>query len=182
MSENIHTLKITSLICNNPITKLSNDYNSKLIQKFNENFNTDESYVFLASFYTYLHYDSEKDFVIDLDSVWKWVGFSRKDHAKSLIEKNFERDSDYIINFAPALEEAKIDNRGGLNKEIILMNINTFKMFCLLAKTDKSLMIKKYYIKLEKDNKSYYFGSIASIVQHFFPYVSGDVDRAISKK
>ena len=34
--------------------------------------------LFVSSFYCYLNYDKNKDFVIDLDNVWKWLGFSNK--------------------------------------------------------------------------------------------------------
>jgi 3-hydroxyisobutyrate dehydrogenase-like beta-hydroxyacid dehydrogenase len=36
-----------------------------------------------------------------LDSVWKWLGFSRKDHCKTVIEKHFSKDVDYIITSLP---------------------------------------------------------------------------------
>ena len=39
--------------------------------------------------------DSKKDFVIDFDTVWKWVGFMRKDSAKKVLEKHFVSDVDY---------------------------------------------------------------------------------------
>ena len=42
------------------------------------------------------------------------------------------------------------DNRGGSNKEKILMTINTFKKFCLKADTKKADDIHNYYIKLEE--------------------------------
>ena len=38
---------------------------------------------------------------------------------------------------------------GKNNKESILLNINTFKLICLLAGTEKAKQIYKYYIKLE---------------------------------
>ena len=40
--------------------------------------------------------NSNTDFVIDLDSVWKWIGFSTKSNAKRLLEKQFVIDNDYI--------------------------------------------------------------------------------------
>jgi len=40
-------------------------------------------------------------------------------------------------------------SHGGNNKETILLNINTFKLLCLKADTEKSKEIHKYYIKLE---------------------------------
>ena len=82
-------LDIVKLIENNPITKLSNDYNVKLLTKIKENFTDFEQHLFLSSFYCYLNCDPKKDFVIDLDNVWKWLGFSQKVNAKTLLEKQF---------------------------------------------------------------------------------------------
>lgn len=49
----------------------------------------------------YLNYDQDKDFVIDFEFVWKYLEFSRKDSAKSLLVKHFAKDIDYIENLAP---------------------------------------------------------------------------------
>ncbi len=95
--------------------------------------------MFLSSFFCYLKYDSKEDFVIDLDNIWKWLGFSQKVRAKELIEKNFIINKDYKVllsfegkqSFAPQVDGAKKDSRGGHNKEIIMMNVDTFKKFCL---------------------------------------------------
>ena len=46
--------------------------------------------------------------------------------------------------------EQKKDGRGGHNKEIIMLNIETFKLFCLKANTKKANEIHKYFVKLEK--------------------------------
>lgn len=55
--------------------------------------------LFVASFYCYLNYN-DTDFVINLDDIWKWVGFSRKDHCRRMLERNFTKNIDYIIKKA----------------------------------------------------------------------------------
>ena len=45
------TIDIVSLIENNPITKLTNDYNNKLLNKVRNEFTDDEQKLFLTSFY-----------------------------------------------------------------------------------------------------------------------------------
>jgi len=95
-----------------------------------------------------LKYDSKKDFVIDLDNVWKWLEFSNKAHGKTVLIKNFKLDSDYKFLLTKTGEQKK-DNRGGHNKEIIMLNIDTFKKFCLKAGTKKADEIHDYFIKLE---------------------------------
>jgi phage anti-repressor protein len=140
-------IDIVSLISNSAITKLSKPYQNKLINKIKHSFDNEEQQLFVASFYCYLNFDSTKDFVIDLDNIWQWVGFSRKDHAKRIIENNFKVGVDYIIAL-PRTGERK--NEGGFNKETIMLSVKTFKAFCLKARTDKASQVHDYYIKLEE--------------------------------
>jgi hypothetical protein len=55
--------------------------------KIKENFTSFEQDIFVGRFYCYLNYDKTLDFVVDLDNVWKWLGFSQKYHAKLVLEK-----------------------------------------------------------------------------------------------
>jgi len=145
------TLDIVKLIEKNPITRLSKDYQSKLITKVKEKFTNSEQQLFVASFYCYLNHDYNNEFIIDFDTIWKWVCFTRKDHAKRLLEKYFVLDLDYKILLPLKGEQnLKQDKRGGNNKETILLTINTFKKFCLKADTKKADEIHNYYIKLEE--------------------------------
>ncbi|MFN5423480.1 MAG: hypothetical protein ACK5AO_09460 [bacterium] len=139
---------IVDLIENNPITKLSSTYQNKLLTKIKTKFTENEQQLFVASFYGFLKYDSKMDFVIDLDDVWKWVGFSNKAHSKHLLEKHFIMDKDYKL--LTKASEQKFHVRGGHNKEIIMLNVSTFKRFCLKAGTTRADEIHDYYIKLEE--------------------------------
>lgn len=140
---------IVDLIENNPITRLSTTYQNKLLTKIKTKFTENEQQIFVASFYGFLNYDSKTDFVIDLDDVWKWVGFSNKAHSKHLLEKNFIIDKDYKLLLTKPGEQ-RMHIKGGHNKEIIMLNIATFKRFCLKAGTKKADEIHDYYIKLEE--------------------------------
>ena len=154
------SIDLVQLIESNPITKLNGNYQSKIIEKVKTNFNNYEQQMFVSSFYCYLNYDYQNDFVIDLDNVWEWVGFSNKGHSKYILEKNFIINKDYKIlltklrkqtNIAPEPSGAKKENtRGGHNKEKIMLNIETFKKYCLKAGTKKADEIHDYFIKLEK--------------------------------
>ena len=146
----METLDIVNLIETNPITKLSNDYNVKLLVKIKENFTDMEQQLFLSSFYCYLNYHPTNDFVVDLDNVWKWIGFNQKVKAKSLLEKNFKLDIDYIkLLSLKGKQDLDGKKHGGHNKEILMLSITTFKLFCLLAETQKAKEIHSYFIKLE---------------------------------
>jgi hypothetical protein len=114
--------------------------------------------MFVASFYCFLNYDPKNDYVVDLDNVWKWLGFSTKQKAKDLLERVFIINKDYKFS-SPEDSEAKVllnqavrqknHTRGGHNKETIILTIRTFKLFCLKAGTKKAEEIHEYYIKLE---------------------------------
>jgi hypothetical protein len=81
--------------------------------------------MFVASFYCYLNYNQKNDFVIDLDNVWKWMGFSQKVNAKTLLEKQFIIDIDYTKSLL--LQQKQSDHtKGGHNKETIMLSIRTF--------------------------------------------------------
>ena len=142
-------LNIVELITCNPITKLSGTYQSKLLTKIKESFSDTEQNLFVSSFYCYLNYNKRTDFVIDLDNVWRWLGFSTKQKAKQMLEKNFITDKDYNLLLNHQVEQTE-DTRGGHNKEIIMLTIDTFKKFCMKAGTKKSTEIHDYYIKLEE--------------------------------
>lgn len=140
-------LNIVDLIEKNPIVNLSNTYNNKLLSKIKSTFTETQQKLFISSFYCCLNYNRINDFIIDLDNVWKWLGFSQKIRAKELLEKYFKLDIDYKTNL-PIKKER--NGRGGNNKEKIVLNINTFKSLCLKTGTKKADEIHKYYIKLEE--------------------------------
>jgi hypothetical protein len=179
------TIDIVNLIENNPISTFNTTkYQSKLIEKLQSKFTNYEQQLFLSSFYCYLKYDKINDFIIDLDDVWKWLGFNKKCNAKVTLEKNFIIDKDYKcllsrkgeqdfmtdknILLLSAQEQTFLSenndddeivqnpkkesksSRGGHNREIIMMNIKTFKKFCLKAGTKKADEIHDYFIKLEE--------------------------------
>jgi hypothetical protein len=145
---------IIKLIENNPISKLSSDYNNKLLHKIKSTFTDFEQQLFISSFYCYLKYDKINDFVIDLDDVWKWLGFSQKIRARECLEKFFSLNYDYKIAFSQekaVLEtENNVKKKGGQNIKKIFMTVKCFKSLCLKAQTSKASEIHNYYINLEE--------------------------------
>lgn len=159
------TLNIVELIEKNPITKLSQTYNNLLLEKIQENFNTFEQQLFVSSFYCYLNFDKNTDFVVDLDDVWRWLGFASKFNAIRLIEPNFKINVDYTVSI-PEFKKSKQDQQsggsdeeqpsepvkpknGGQNKQTIKLTIRCFKLLCLKAQTKKAGEIHDYYLSLE---------------------------------
>jgi phage anti-repressor protein len=141
------SFNIVDLIENNPIARLTNTYQHNLLTKIKAKFTESEQQLFVASFYSFLNYDSMTDFVIDLDDVWKWVGFLNKANSKRLLDKQFIINKDYKLFI---MGEQKKHIKGGHNKETIMLNVETFKRFCLKARTKKADEIHDYYIRLEQ--------------------------------
>lgn len=142
------SLNVVRLIESTTITKLSGSYNNKLLLRIKEHFTESQQQLFVTSFYCYLNYHQTTDFVIDLDNVWKWLGFSQKSAAKKVLEKHFLVDTDYR-NLLIQLDEQEKTGHGGHNKEIIMLNVRTFKLFCIKAGTQKANELHEYFIKLE---------------------------------
>jgi len=141
-------LNIVELIEKNPITRLSSDYNVKMLTKIKEQFTEFEQQMFLSSFYCYLNHHPINDFVIDLDNVWEWMGFKQKVNAKTLLEKNFVIEKDYKKSLL-LQQKQPTHTKGGHNKEIFMLNLKTFKSMCLKAGTKKADEIHEYYLKME---------------------------------
>ena len=164
------TLNIVELIEKNPITRLSQQYNNLLLEKIQENFSTFEQQLFVSSFYCYLNYNKNTDFVVDLDDVWKWMGFSQKIAAKTMLEKNFRLNVDYTVSIPEFKKSEQQENasggsdeeqpsestvpskpkNGGQNKQTIKLTIRCFKSLCLKAQTNKASEIHEYYMKMEE--------------------------------
>jgi phage anti-repressor protein len=65
-----------------------------------------------------------------------------------MLEKNFIIDNDYkILLYLLVKQDDK--THGGHNKETFMLNVDTFKKFCLKADTKKADEIHDYFIKLE---------------------------------
>lgn len=143
------SLDIVNLITNNPITKLNANNNNKLLEKVKANFTEMEQQLFIASFYTYLNYDKTADFIVDLDDIWRWLGFNKKFNGIRLLENFFVLNKDYK-KLAPPYGGARLSSYGGHNIQKFFLNIKTFKSLCLKAQTKKADEIHEYYIKLEE--------------------------------
>lgn len=111
-------VNIEALVNNNPLTKLSSDYNSEIIKTIKESFKEEDQRLFVANYFCYLNYDSRKDFVIELRSVWKWLGYTRTGDCKVVLVKNFEENKDYKIEFfASEVSVAKTKSQQDHEKE-----------------------------------------------------------------
>ena len=127
----------------------------KLIERLKKHFDEEEQRLYVTNLFLYLNYHPINDFVVNLENVWKFIGFSNKANAKRLLKQHFTENKDYqkllirmdeqVVN----LKDGKNIGGAGLNQETIMLNINTFKKLCLRANTSNSDKIHDYYIRLE---------------------------------
>jgi len=143
-------LNIIDLIEKNPITRLSQEYNSRLLTKIQESFTGFEQQLFVSSFYCYLNYDKNMDFVVDLNNIWKWLGFQQKVNAVTVLEKHYKNDVDYKIISSLGTTQETPKSHGGQNKQTITLTVRCFKSLCLKSQTKKASEIHEYYMKMEE--------------------------------
>jgi len=142
---NFHTLVTTN-------STQSLNFQSKLINELTNTFTSDEQKWYIANLYMYLNYHPINDFPINLDDVYKMIGFANKGNAMKTIKNNFIENEDYKKQLFRTEKLVKNDKNlggSGLNQEIIMLNVDTFKNICMIAKTEKAKEIRKYYVKLE---------------------------------
>jgi hypothetical protein len=121
----------------------------KLIRLIKEEFNDNDNQLFKMSFQLYnISHNKPNDYIIDLDDIWKWIGFSRKDPAKRLLFTQFKEGVHYKID--TGISHRTVGNYRGRNMEKILLTIEGFKKFCLKSATNEADKIYDYYIKMEK--------------------------------
>ena len=130
----------------NSNTTLSLNLETKMITLLNTEFTEEQQRWYIANLYIYMNYHPTNDYPINLEDVFKMIGFANKGNAMKTIKSNFTKDEDYKIML---FHTEKRKNEGGFNKEDVMLNIDTFKNLCMLAKTDKGKDIRKYYVKLE---------------------------------
>ena len=102
---------------------------------------------FIDDFYSF--YDdgqNEYDYTINLEKLAFWLEV-QKGHLKTLLDSNFIENEDYILY-------KNKDGKGmgsGYNKRIhIMLRYTCAKELCMLSRSEKSSVIRKFYIDLEK--------------------------------
>ena len=141
------TVNISELVKNNNIS-LSLVAQSDMIDSLNEEFTEHQSQRYLA-FYLFLNYHPTNDFPVNLENVYRDLGFANKGNAMKTIKNNFTKDEDYKIVIFRTEKNLNSKDLGGRPTENILLNIDTYKTLCMLVKTEQGKEIRKYYVKLE---------------------------------
>ena len=82
---------------NLPLT-LPGNADDSLVTLMRQELTGEEQQMFINNFHMYTMYDAKRDFVIDLDDVWEWVGYSRKDAAKRVVERDLTVNVHYRMD------------------------------------------------------------------------------------
>jgi hypothetical protein len=132
---------------------------NKLIDKLKEHFTEEEQKLYVTNLFLYLNYHPVDDFVVNLENVWKFIGFSNKANGKRLLKQHFTENKDYKITLIRSDErvhggcKAVIrSDDGKFATETIMMNINTFKKLCLKSNVyiKTGITMKKLVSIIEK--------------------------------
>lgn len=122
-----------------------------VLKEIPSNLNLDEN---IVKDITTIYFSSvdQEGFLFDFDQVWKWAGYATKSSAKRIltgkrghlqakegvhykiitnISENI--NSSFLLNHP--VRQKQGENRGGSNKETILMTVWTFSDFCLASNT-----------------------------------------------
>jgi phage anti-repressor protein len=109
--------------------------------------------------------NSSDEFPIDFDLAWKWLGFSRKDSAKrSLSRCGFIPGIDYYvvsppdggglnITYQENIENIDISLDKSDSSQQIVLNVECFKSWGMMAATQSGKEVRKYFLQCERKMK-----------------------------
>lgn len=96
---------------------------------------------------------SAEEFPVKLDDVWEWLGYSRKDAAvRAFNECGMTETLDFAV-FHKTVEDASKFGGKRVDTEIA-MTVDCFKMWAMMARTDKGKEIRLYYLRVEREYKA----------------------------
>jgi phage anti-repressor protein len=131
-------------------------YLSELLKDLNEN-------SIEAKYYDMFHTSlCGKGFIVDFDNVWKFIGYSDKGHAKTALKNKLVENIDFSF-----CEYSQKLGKEGRPSEKIMLTVEAFKMFCMMANTYTGRQVRLWYIKMEETYKDIIFGlASASVVSY----------------
>ena len=114
---------------------------------------------------------NSSEFCIDFEKAATWIGFTRKDHAKNLLEKTCEENLDFSILPFQRGNSSSNDVVGhikaGRPAEIIRITTDCFKTLCMTARTEQGRRVRKFYLELEKRLRNGDLTLAGEIVQNY---------------
>lgn len=91
--------------------------------------------------------EATEQFPVSFDDAWQWAGYTRKENALQKLRKHFIEDLDYSCKWCKTPE-------GGRPSLLIALTVECFKMFSMMAGTEKGKEVRKYFLECEKIAKT----------------------------
>ncbi|MEH1956831.1 hypothetical protein [Nostoc sp.] len=91
-------------------------------------------------------YQSDKEFPVDIDDAWQWLGYSRKDKCLEAIQ----------LSLMPGLDfsTSRGKSTGGRPKQEVRLSVEGFKLLGMMAGTPQGKIIRKYFLECERIAKA----------------------------
>jgi len=90
--------------------------------------------------------ESSEEFPIDLDDVYPWVGWAKKQDAKDVLTNNFIEGQDFLRK---GVKSPSV----GRPSEWIVLTVDCFKSLAMMAGTPKGREVRQYFIDCETELK-----------------------------
>lgn len=100
---------------------------------------------------------STDEYPVDFDLAWQWIGYSTKGNAKRKLEADFIEGVDYIF-----ISTDKNSGDTGRPSDHVLLTVDCFKQFCMMAGTERGKQVRLYFIDIEKRFKSQEYNAITA--------------------
>ena len=77
-----------------------------------------EQQQFVDGFHAYMTYDARRDFVVSLDDVYEWLGFTRKSNAMKVLNKHLQDGMHFKpeVSALLQLEQCTEDGHNGMDR------------------------------------------------------------------
>jgi uncharacterized protein YneR len=144
----------------NSNTTLSLNLETKMINILNTKFTEEEQQWYIANLYIYMNYHPTNDYPINLENVFKMIGFANKGNAMKTIKSNFTLDEDYKLLIIPREKKQNV----GRSEHEIMLNVDNKKV---------------YYFKGSDIGKALHLTNIHSTIQN---YEDEDKDERVIRK
>lgn len=97
---------------------------------------------FIDDFFSlYTSESTSQSLVIDIDVVRKWLSV-RKDSLTETLRDSYIKDVDYTVQ--------KTEPSFGRPRNHVMLTPDCFKMLCMQSKSKKSVLVRQYFIQVEK--------------------------------
>lgn len=87
--------------------------------------------------------NSSEAFPIDFDDTWKPMGYSTKQKALQRLESTHDEGIDFLTRRLKS-------STGGRRSQKIVLTLEAFKSFCMVAETPQGREVRNYFIEVEK--------------------------------